>query len=67
MKCQHYKKDIRFVGEIIVWDLNREDDLVIASSGIGDDSHREPVCKVQWIPDPESKDKKYNVRPLTLL
>ena len=48
-------------GEVIIWDLNKEDDMVVASSGIGDDSHREPVCKVQWIPDPESKGKKYHV------
>ncbi len=44
-----------------MYDLNKEDDMVVASSGIGDDSHREPVCKVHWIPDPESKGKKYHV------
>ena len=49
------------IGEVIIWDLNKEDDMIVASSGIGDDSHREPVCKVQWIPDPESKGKKYHV------
>ena len=48
-------------GEVIIWDLNKDDDVVVASSGIGDDSHREPACKVQWIPDPESKGKKYHV------
>ena len=49
------------IGEVIIWDLNKDDDMIVASSGIGDDSHREPVCKVQWIPDPESKGKKYHV------
>ena len=45
-----------------MWDLSREDDLVLATSGIGDDAHREPVAKVQWLLDPESKSKRYNVR-----
>jgi hypothetical protein len=48
-------------GEILVWNFSREDDMLVASSGIGDDSHREPVSKVQWISDPDSKGKKYDV------
>ena len=49
-------------GEVMVWDLSKEEDALIASSGIGDDSHREPVSKVHWIPDTESKSgQKYNV------
>ena len=47
---------------MIIWDLNKEDDTTVATSGIGDDSHREPVCTVQWTPDPEAKGQKYNVR-----
>ncbi|GFR87636.1 WD repeat-containing protein 34, partial [Elysia marginata] len=31
-----------FNGEVILWDLSQNDDLVLASSGIGDDAHREP-------------------------
>lgn len=50
-----------FPGEVIVWDTGREDDTVIYSSRIGDDSHREPVSKVHWVVDPESKGKQYQV------
>ena len=35
--------------------------MLIATSGIGDDSHREPVSKVHWIKDTEPKSRKYNV------
>ncbi|XP_033633325.1 WD repeat-containing protein 34-like [Asterias rubens] len=49
-----------FNGEVLLWDLNREDDSLIASSGIGDDSHREPVSEVMWLRDP-NKPKKYNI------
>lgn len=52
-----------FSGVVIVWDLSREDDMVLTSSGIGDDSHREPVSKVIWVPDTSSlKKNKYLVR-----
>ncbi|XP_050396132.1 cytoplasmic dynein 2 intermediate chain 2 [Patella vulgata] len=50
-----------FSGEVLVWDLNKEDDLLISTSGIGDDAHREPVAKVQWILDPNSKGRSYNI------
>ena len=29
-----------------MWDTGREDETVIATSGMGSDSHREPVSKV---------------------
>ena len=29
-----------------MWDTGREDETLLASSGLGDDSHREPVTKV---------------------
>lgn len=46
-----------------MWDLSREDDMVLTSSGIGDDSHREPVSKVIWVPDTSSlKKNKFLVR-----
>ena len=48
-------------GEVMVWDLSRDNDLLLASSGIGNDSHRDPVSKVQWVTDGESQGKKYNV------
>ncbi|XP_077992291.1 cytoplasmic dynein 2 intermediate chain 2-like [Glandiceps talaboti] len=50
-----------FNGEIVVWDLSREDETIVATSGIGDDSHREPVSKIRWVQDPMSKGKKYNI------
>nr|XP_006820378.1 PREDICTED: WD repeat-containing protein 34-like [Saccoglossus kowalevskii] len=50
-----------FNGEIVIWDLSKEDDTIVATSGIGDDSHREPVSKVKWIEDPLSKGRKYNI------
>ena len=29
-----------------MWDMGREDETLIATSGMGSDSHREPVTKV---------------------
>lgn len=43
-------------GEVQVWDMGREDDALIATSGMGSDSHREPVTKVKYF--------KYNARIL---
>lgn len=34
------------LGEVLLWDLSKEDDMLIGSSGMGSDSHREPVTKV---------------------
>ena len=48
-------------GEVILWDLSQNDDLVLASSGIGDDAHREPVSKVHWMKSHSSKRRDYNV------
>ncbi|XP_031555481.1 WD repeat-containing protein 34-like [Actinia tenebrosa] len=50
-----------FNGEVLLWDLSKEDDMLIGSSGMGSDSHREPVTKVLWIIDPDSKGKKYQI------
>ncbi|KAK3094883.1 hypothetical protein FSP39_007461 [Pinctada imbricata] len=44
-------------GVVILWDLSREDDMLLTTSGLGDDSHREPVSKLVWIPDPTSSKK----------
>ena len=49
-------------GEVLVWDTGREDDMLIASSGNGDDSHREAVSKLTWVVDPESHGQKFHVR-----
>lgn len=50
-----------FNGEVMVWDLSQEDDLLLATSSIGDDAHREPVTRVHWLQDSSSKKKRYNV------
>jgi len=34
------------LGEVQVWDMGREDETLVATSGMGSDSHREPVTKV---------------------
>ncbi|PVD30466.1 hypothetical protein C0Q70_09732 [Pomacea canaliculata] len=44
-----------FNGEVLLWDLSQEDDLLLATSGIGDDAHREPVVRVLWITDTTKK------------
>ena len=43
----------------MVWDTSREDETLIATSGISDDTHREPVYKLHWVAATDSK--KYNV------
>jgi hypothetical protein len=48
-------------GEVVVWDTSQTEETLVASSGIGDDSHRDPVSKLSWIPDPDSKGKKFHV------
>jgi len=50
-----------YTGEVVVWDISRDGDVVIASSGIGDDAHREPVSRLQWVASHDGKNKKYNV------
>ena len=50
-----------FLGEVLVWDLGRDDEMLIASSGIGDDSHREPVSKLIWVTSSDSQGQKYQV------
>ena len=47
----------------MVWDLSRETDMLIASSGKGDDAHNEPISKVLWYPAP-GKRRTYHVSTL---
>ncbi|OQS07316.1 hypothetical protein THRCLA_00691 [Thraustotheca clavata] len=47
-----------FNGEVIVWNTSLEENLV-ASSGIGDYFHREPISKLSWVYDATSRD--YNI------
>lgn len=44
-----------FSGEVLLWDLSREDDMLVATSGLGEDAHQEPVSKVHWISDAKGK------------
>ncbi|XP_078082348.1 cytoplasmic dynein 2 intermediate chain 2 [Mustelus asterias] len=37
-------------GEVLVWNSSKNDDPLIARSGMSEDTHREPVYQVQWIP-----------------
>ncbi|XP_019635654.1 PREDICTED: WD repeat-containing protein 34-like isoform X5 [Branchiostoma belcheri] len=51
-----------FNGEVQLWDLSQPDNPLLASSGIEDDSHRDPVSRVVWVLDPEGKGKnKYKL------
>lgn len=51
-----------FNGEIFLWDLSLDDDPLIGGCGMGHkDSHREPVAKLQWILDPQSRAKSYKL------
>ena len=45
----------------MIWDLSKEDENLVASSGIGDDTHREPITQLVWLQDPD-KPKRWNVR-----
>ena len=50
-----------------MWDVGRDGDFAIASSGIGDDSHREPVSRLQWVTGHDGKNKKHNVSIIVTL
>nr|XP_054766400.1 cytoplasmic dynein 2 intermediate chain 2-like [Lytechinus pictus] len=49
-----------FNGEVMIWDLSKDDENLIATSGISDDTHREPVTQITWLQDPD-KPKKYDI------
>ncbi|NWW07910.1 WDR34 protein, partial [Oreocharis arfaki] len=40
-----------FSGELVVWDTSRTEDPVIWRTGMTDDTHTDPVCQVNWLPD----------------
>ncbi|PIK48818.1 putative WD repeat-containing protein 34-like [Apostichopus japonicus] len=46
-----------FNGQLSVWDLSQEDEPLLASSGIGDDSHREPITQIVWLQNPDKPSK----------
>ncbi|XP_072518033.1 cytoplasmic dynein 2 intermediate chain 2 [Salminus brasiliensis] len=39
-----------YSGEVIVWDTTRTQDPVLAQTGMSQDTHREPVYEVKWVP-----------------
>eukprot|EP00062_Callorhinchus_milii_P014871 gi/632964513/ref/XP_007898433.1/ PREDICTED: WD repeat-containing protein 34 [Callorhinchus milii] len=49
-------------GEILVWNTSKMDDPLIARSGMSEDTHREPVYQVRWIP---SSGRNNRVRVLS--
>ncbi|CAB4030926.1 WD repeat-containing 34-like [Paramuricea clavata] len=50
-----------FNGAVYVYDIGKEDDTLIASSGVGENSHKDPISQVMWLNDPASKDKKFKI------
>ncbi|KAM6951625.1 cytoplasmic dynein 2 intermediate chain 2 [Aplochiton taeniatus] len=38
-----------YSGEVVVWDTSRTEDPVMAQTGMSADTHREPVCQVNWV------------------
>lgn len=46
-----------FNGQISVWDMSQEDEVLLATCGMSDDSHREPVTQIMWLQDPEKPSK----------
>lgn len=41
-----------YSGEVIVWDTSCTQDPVLAQTGMSQDTHREPVYEVKWVPGP---------------
>lgn len=55
-----------YLGEIQVWDTGREDETIIATSGMGSDSHREPVSKVYCLTNAVLPSSLQDDNPLLL-
>lgn len=45
-----------FSGEVLIWNTALNDEVLVASTSIGDYFHREPISKLVWIYDVDSKD-----------
>ena len=56
-----FSLQLSYSGEVLVWDYSRETDMLVASSGKGDESHNEPISKVLW-QKTAGKRRHYNVR-----
>ncbi|XP_011362481.1 WD repeat-containing protein 34 isoform X1 [Pteropus vampyrus] len=41
-----------YSGEVLVWDMSRPEDPLLWRTGLTDDTHRDPVSQVVWLPEP---------------
>ncbi|KAG9335365.1 hypothetical protein JZ751_005287 [Albula glossodonta] len=39
-----------YSGEVVVWDSSRSQDPLLAQTGMSEDTHRDPVYQVRWLP-----------------
>ena len=49
------------LGEVCVWSIVSESNQLVAHSGLNHNGHHEPVSKVMWIEDSQSKKTLHNV------
>ncbi|KAJ8346495.1 hypothetical protein SKAU_G00278960 [Synaphobranchus kaupii] len=38
-----------YSGEVVVWDTSRSQDIMLAQTGMSEDTHRDPVYQVHWV------------------
>jgi WD40 repeat protein len=55
-----------FSGEVMVWKCGSEGDPLLASSGLTDSGHREPLSQVCWVGAPQEERQQSPHRLLTL-
>ncbi|XP_006835047.1 PREDICTED: WD repeat-containing protein 34 [Chrysochloris asiatica] len=41
-----------YSGEVLVWDVSRQEDSLLWRTGLTDDTHTDPVYQVVWLPGP---------------
>lgn len=46
-----------FNGQVMLWNIAKEDDMFMALSGSGAESHREPISELHWFSDAEDVSK----------
>jgi len=46
-----------WTGEVCVWNLSRETDSLVTTSGLGERTHRDPVTKVVWLSSAGTRSK----------
>ena len=47
-----------YTGEVLVWNLQKDDEPLICSSEAIPGSHKEPVTQLSWIPDGDTSQKR---------